>query len=96
MQRRSLGPLKNAGLRDDAISAGKVRRAPTLFVQTKRWVPDRMSIRLPVIYAHVHAYLVQYPQKLDGPSQRALIFLPPTSLREYHCVSQHTNVKAKS
>ncbi len=43
-------------------------------MQTKRALPDRMSIRLSVTYAHVHGQFVQHPSKLDRPAQRALIF----------------------
>jgi hypothetical protein len=32
-----------------------------------------MSIQLSIGYAHIHAKVVQYPQKLDRPSQRTLI-----------------------
>jgi hypothetical protein len=33
-----------------------------------------MSVRLHINDAPIHANALQHPQKLDGPSQRALIF----------------------
>jgi hypothetical protein len=38
-------------------------------VQTNRPLPDRISIRLPVSYAHHYAVVVEHSQKLDRPSQ---------------------------
>jgi hypothetical protein len=43
-------------------------------MQTNRWLPDRMAIRLRAIYAHDSAISMRHSPQLDRPSQRALIF----------------------
>jgi hypothetical protein len=37
-------------------------------IQTKPPLPDRMSVRLYINDAPIHANALQHPQKLDGPS----------------------------